>query len=783
MITPNIHDKLIEFNINLLTAPVIGLTKIKLGFDSFKNIYPNKKLSILTDNSIVISGILIKNNFDYYLLLDTPLTTGTEYIHIGVYYETFEVSNDNENITFNDLYTKAISSEDVFVNDGLFSKGNSGLLDGFDKFKINRQKIEQTYGSGIDTINISSPVFTKIGNVNIPTYNNGKFNTFEHIFKISGKVFNCKIKINLTNFDDNFQNENNQFLITVLEFSTIEKYKNIQLVLNITRKFKTPDVNYLDIQAKFDTSKLPDFSEDLYLDNKIIHYVENKNQIFFTNVAGTTNVDLHFNTEKLNDTIYDTNFIINRNTLNYDINGVKNIFNEKIKILDNTDLNNFKQPGNYYNISGSSSIYNKPINNNLRFLLDVVNLNIDNNNFWLLQKYTTYQQFGNSTNYQIIIFERVSVTINNVFSWSPWIETGKKIHTHNAVDIIETSAKNFVSLAEKANWNSIFATTAIGNWKPTVVNEQELNTAYPSSVVGWSAYVINTNSIWSYNGIKWINQTPIVSETGNGLVSKEQYIENFLGSSISKKIPTGESYIHRLTVDPENIYGANYTHIKNNHTDRVKRTVQLSNQLKEYTLQEGWNIEYSGTNSIGFGKDTNSIYNNSIGLGENLLFSSENQIILGKFNLDSPDDGFVIGNGFLGTRSNLMSITKTGIFKASGYSIPNSTVNDILVANGTKISKSNLVAEVLQGVVQSSTEIINVASGNENYVLNWDSTLIGKFGKFGKFEVWLLNATNIYTKEDVPIKMVTEINSTTDELTALTYTFTLSSIECIILIN
>lgn len=796
MITANQHDKLISYSVSLLTPASIGLDKILIQPSNESNLYPNKPIKIKTDNNKILSGVLVYTETEKFIKLDVPLVAGNEYVNSAIYFETFEINNDNENITLTDAKIKLVATEDKYVNDIITEKGSIGLVTGSDKVKINSTKIQQTYPN--NDISISTAVFTKIGNIHIPKFDLGKFKTFDYIFSISGKDFNCKVQINLTNFDNVYVNDNNQFELKVLEFSTTERYKNIELILNLSRKYTNNSLNYLTVSGKFDTTKIPtDISADLNLNNKIVHYVNKKSDIFFNDQTTSFILDYQFNKNILNASSYSKDFVIDRNVYKYNIYGVINLNSSDVtssitKIAENTNLNSIQQPGKYYLHNGDfTSILNKPINNNQRFNLDVINLNIDNeaNKKWLLQRYETYELIPETTNYQLITFERVSLDTTG-FSWSPWIETGKKIHKHSASDINEIPTRKFVTETNITNWNNLYNQSLATTWKPKVATEVQLLVNYTSAQIGWTSYVEATNSLWCFNGTIWVNQTPIVSDTRNGIVSKEQFKEYFLSSGVSKKVPNKESFIHRLTSNPENIYGSSYNQLLDNHIDLVKRTLPVTQQLKDYVIQEGWDVNIYGNNSFVKGKNINSVYNYSNGTGVGLEFSNENQTIFGKYNLSDNTLNFVFGNGTSNLlRSNLFSVNNLGIFKAAGYSIPDGTVNDILVGNGYTVKRSELVEDIRSLNVQAGTEIIHVLGGTENYTYIWTEELTYKFGNFGTFEVWLKVAENIYTQENIPIRMVTEIY--TDPLIipnkpvfrAVSYTFTLSNLEAIILLK
>lgn len=800
MIAPIKHDKLTKYSLSLLTPPSIGLIKILVNIadGGLTNLYPNKQLKIKTDNGIILSGFLIFTDDEKYFVLNNPLLTGNEYINSAIYFETFTVSEDNELVTINDIQKLLDLDEtnvDKYENDTLVSKGQGSLINGKQVHKIKTIKYEQTYVDN-EFINFSTAVFTKIGQINIPKYteanNYGKFETFEHVFILSSNLFNAKIQIKVPNFDN--PNEiYNQFQINILEYSTSDEYKNIDLILKVSRKYSVTNdnKNYLLIEGKFDTSKLSNVSP---IDNRIIHFVKNYNDVFFDDVVTENTLSYTYNKNLIgNSPVFSNEFIINYDIIKYNFNGVyKYSLNELniIKISEGSNLNSYINPGNYYFHNGNfSSISNKPTPNNLRFNLDVINLNIDNTNYetsntWLLQRYTCYQTNDITNNLQIGIFERVSTIVNNNLTWSPWIETCKKVHTHQASDIIENSNKRFVTDTNINNWNSVYNNSLLTFWKPSVLNESQLSTVYPSANIGWSAYVQSTKSIWSFDGDNWINQNSVSSDIENGIITKEQHQEFFTGASMDKKIPNKESYQNRLTENPTNVYGNDYIFIQNNHIDKVKRTTTVLQQLKEYAIQEGWNVNVYGGNSFVKGKDINSLFDFSIGTGTGLEFNNDNQTIFGRYNEINPDILFAVGDGLDNdNRHNLFSVDNNGVFKAAGFSIPNGTTNDILLGDGYKISKLELIDEIVEGLGQAGTEIIVVPENTENYILPWTTIRKTKFGKFGKFDIFLKNSENIYSKQEVPIKLNTEINAISSELEAVSYTFTLTNIEAIILIS
>jgi len=793
MLSKTKNEKLNPYNIYFVDTAInlIGATQIKIdSMDEF-NLFSGKILKIVTDTGEKLIGkLIVKNdNSQYELELLNPLN-GNEFETRGTYYETFSTSieDDNSHVTFSDIKKHLIATEDVYDSvDSLNYLGEDGLLSSHDKLKLNQNKIE-FFPTG-KTISMLTVTPTLLGIININNNESQKYTNFSHIFGISGKAFNLLCQITLKNTS----NDVDSFELKIINFSTIEKYKNIGIEILMTRK-KASNKDILIINAKFNISKISTqitIGTDPHIINNILHYVDKITDIRYSEplLVSPVILPLRFNKNNIGTPVYDTTFLIENSTLSYTINGQKIILPKELLptvIPTNANLNNYTQPGKFYLHNGNiTSILNKPIANNLRFNLEVINLNYENtaNENMLLQIYTCYQQIGITNNYQIITFERVSTYIASIFTWSPWIETCKKIHTHSANDILETTTKKFVTETDINNWNALLSTSGTSSsWKAAVSNPNQLTTIYPSPQNGWCCFVLSTNSIWSFNGSSWENQNSFATETTDGKITKELFIEHFVGASLSKKIDFTDSFINRLTENPESIYGVNYVNVSNNHIDYVKRTNPIAQQLKEFTIQEGWNVNGYGTKSYLKGLNINSVYDNSIGIGEGLEYSLNNQTIFGKFNLLSTDL-FVIGNGNSTTnRSNLFSINQTGITKANGYSTPTGTANDLLLANGNTQSKSALIQTIFNDLAIAGKETINITTNVEEFIVNWNSTRKTNFGLFGNFEVWMEVGTNVYEKQEVPIRLITETNLD-NNLQAVSYTFTLSGLNAMIIIK
>lgn len=786
------NAKLIPTVIYFTTAPSAGLSVLNVSLNSSSNIYPNKKIKILTDTGVVLTGVLKQNNLTYWLKLSTS-TPVNPYVTQGTFYETFQINidDDNTHVTFTDIKKNLNASSDIYdANDVLMEKGNSGLLDSIAHYKLATSKFEHSYnGNNLISILGATPIL--LGVVIIPNQNI-KNTKFKHVFGITGKAFNLLAEISVNNNFNNYTNlDATNFELKVLNYSTIERYKNIGLEITIDRKTSIPNnSDYLTIRAKFNTSKITDnISTDPYLLNRVFHMVSDTSKVTFTEsiFPGAITTQLKFSKGILGQTTTDNVMLINENISGYNDNGVKLSKESQPELIaDNENLNNYKNPGRFYKHNGNiGSILNKPVAVNTRFLLEVQNFNFDNinNELILLQRFSCYQQIGVTTNFQILTFERVSSYIASTFTWSPWIEVSKKGHTHVPNDILETTDKRFVSQLDVNNWNALLASGSGSNWKPTVSTPSQLFSTYPTPQIGWTAYVISTGSIHIFTGSTWVNQKSYATPVSDGILTSEDYINCILGAGIDKKLDLKNSYIHRLTEEPETIYGTNYVNINENHIDKVQRTTTLSGQLKEYVIQEGWNVTSYGSNSYLTGKDIISSNDYNVGKGTGLTFTTDNQIIFGKYNTLNNNAIFAIGNGVdNANRSSIFSILNSGITLASGYSIPSGTQNDILLGNGNRINKFTLIQEVQNGIASAATEVINVPAGTENYVIPWNATRIANYGRLAEIEVWIKVADNIYNKEIVPIKLVSELN-VDNQLQAVTYTVTLSNLEALILIS
>ena len=785
------NKKLSQKKIYFVTTNTVGLSLIYVSFDNEENLYPNKRFKILTDTNVIINGSL-KYDDSYYLLLDDVLVGG-EYTSEGVFMETFEIDEFEEDsvlVGLGQIRSKLKSTEDIYdVNHLLIERGTPGLVDGNEKLKLTETRLKNYYQN--PEISFLTPTYKLFGFVNINTLSTKKEDNFKHIFGIDGLSFKLECEINLKKNSNLSLNDANNYSLNVLNFSTSSVYKNISVELTIKRKTSlAQNLDYLLIYGRFNISNIVgNISGNSDLVNRVYHKVKHIDDVKFIEVIypDLTSYDLTYDLGLLYQNQSSTTFVINNNTMGYDDMGIKLRQRPELLISDNTNLNNLRNPGVYYKHNGNiSSITNKPITNNTRFIVEVKNYNNElvNNELFIVQRFLCYQQIGTTTNFQLTTFERVSTYVSSTFTWSPWFEISKKNHTHVPTDIIETTTKRFVSQQDVDNWNALLSSATVATvWKSPVTTPTQLYSTYPTPGIGWTVYVLSTGSLHIFNGSTWVNQKAYASAVNDGIITSQIFKDIVIGAGIDKKIDLKDSYIHRLTENPETIYGANYSMINDNHIDLVKRTTPLITQLKEYTIQNGWNVNAYGSNSVMYGKDINSNSNNNIGLGLGLEFSVENQIFLGKYNNSSNNVIFGIGNGNSNTeRNNIFSVLNTGRTLAEGYSIPSGTQNDILLGNGDKLNKFDFIQAIYNDLSLAGTEIVVVPAGNETFEIVWNSVRKTNYGKFGTFEIWLKVGENVYNKESVPVRMITELN-VENQLQAVSYTLTLSSLEAIVLIK
>lgn len=172
MLSKNQNLKLLPFEIFFATPPASGLGVLNVSIPSGNNIYPNKKLKILTDTGVVLTGTLKQNNTGYWLKLDNT-TPATPYTTKGTFYDSFEtgINEDNVHVTFSDIKKNLYGSADIYdVNDVLLEKGSSGLVSSVAQYKLDSAKFEHSY-NGNNTISITGPSLITLGIVDVHNNN------------------------------------------------------------------------------------------------------------------------------------------------------------------------------------------------------------------------------------------------------------------------------------------------------------------------------------------------------------------------------------------------------------------------------------------------------------------------------------------------------------------------------------------------------------------------------------------------------------------------------------
>lgn len=690
------NSKAITRSLTILSAPVSGASKINVSFDSTDNIFVGKKIKFKTTNDITITGVVGKVGNNFNITITSGVLDGTEFTQnsSAVFFETFTITKeeDNAHVSFSDIHQNLLATSSVYENGVLISEGTDGLYTGEEKSIVSFVDRHISIPN-MSTINNLAIIKTLLCNVVVP-----KNRLFKHTIAISGDNIYVQVSIRMTNVG---LTKPKEYVLTVDKFSTSEELKgtivNFTIENNVDSSLQN---NYLAISAIFDNSYFSDEPDER---NYTVTQITSRDTIFHAVAPNYTNKNnLEYNLGVLYQDVYSDVFKISDKVESYSYNGV--IYNQPKKTLlaEFTDLNEILTEGEYYMHNGDvSTIINKPNNDiNQRFDLSVKNMNLNNslNEYFLSQTFTNYAKIPNTQNWKLDSYVRISyVGTGGDLAWSVWYANSMGGHTHSADDISQTDLRQFVTTEEKTNWNKINTdyTSDDYTWKLSVATIAELPTKYPNAKIGWCSVVKETNTIFKYNGTTWENTERIVSAEINGLISKEQFTEYFIGSSQSKMIEKDtKNYINRHTENPLTIYGENYQFLFRNNIDLINRTVALTEPLGDYSYQQGFDVLMSGNNSFGIGRNIRSInFERNYAIGYGLLFGKNEQIIFGSFNISSNTDSFIIGDGEdENTRSNLFSISRTGTAKIKeGYSVEGKTRNDILVADGTTITRLSLL--------------------------------------------------------------------------------------------
>lgn len=313
--------------------------------------------------------------------------------------------------------------------------------------------------------------------------------------------------------------------------------------------------------------------------------------------------------------------------------------------------------------------------------------------------------------------ERTYDTGTKVFS--AWQVVSYVGHKHTAADVDETADRFWLSLTDK-NLIKTLSDKSLGSIYQEPVNTfADLAVTYANPTKNYIVTCKDTNITWQFNVAagKWdlhsANGLPLASDAANGLLSKEDYTK-LQQTSLSKKLAVtgGSVYIH-FENDPS-IYAAKIDPFT---IDLVKRTT-LTGKLGTASISMGKNIESFGAYSIAIGTSiaANSDTEKSvflgyditangfrgIGIGQGLLFDRGNTTILGQYNapLAVKNIAFAIGGGTSADlRKNLFAVTDEGYAIANKFMLEGAIGENVLLDNGNVLSLvSFATAEALTNI-------------------------------------------------------------------------------------
>lgn len=167
------------------------------------------------------------------------------------------------------------------------------------------------------------------------------------------------------------------------------------------------------------------------------------------------------------------------------------------------------------------------------------------------------------------------------------------------------------------------------DWKETVATFDDLATTYPDAEEGWTCSVNDTNAIFRFNGIEWVNigssvDIAVVSETNNGIMSSAMY-KKFIGIE-----DNANNYVHPATHSASIITGLSTVATSGNYNDLLNTPTALPADGGNSATVNGFTVE---TNVPADAKFTDTVYVHPethdasiIVQNENNRFVTDNQI-------------------------------------------------------------------------------------------------------------------------------------------------------------
>ena len=643
---PNLIEKQLQF-VSLDSSKKILTIK-----GNFRT-YNGKLLHVVIDNQPAIDGIYNCDSAGIKTITFASAVTFSLSSKIKVF-ETFEITDDNQSVTFQDIYEKLNPVAAETIDDLLISnQGKAGLLSGFDKTKLDsvlydfkrKDKVTITNDSiRVCNLKLNQSTINHFRIILYSTSVNGLFDAFLTVAP------NCEY-----------------YSIRVISHLSGDNIK-----MNLSKLVYDDGSVYVGIDFGFENNSRHEFQ--LYIGaTSLDSFVLPK-----TVIAQTVKLKLNGSEDSV---------ICNKTLVSVDVNNEQRIAydNETIlrsKVTQETKCYDLK--AGYHLVEENNKPVDAPVNSSF----SVGTVIVFNDNKTLLFVDDKRQMFigiKNDNNKNV-----------------DWTEIGYKEHKHSGSDINQDASHRFVTDEEKLKWNKTTAGLDSSVWRDPVADETKLptNTILNTIIIvakhtqyGNNPVVLQhvAENVWVPLNAK-IFQTDITDSNNlypgmSGSLVSPTLMSQIKAGGIGKSLTTtveNEQFIHVLT--EARFYSGN-----NKFFDINKRTNNVS--IGNYVVSFG----FENTNSIPDGsvligsKLEQVTVTNSVLIGSGLR---GNGVHLGSYNLNNGV--FTIGNGTKNdSRSNLFWITDTGqvTTKPSGsYKIDGVPETEILVSGG-HISQDSFVSK------------------------------------------------------------------------------------------
>ena len=641
---PNLIEKQLQF-VSLDSSKKILTIK-----GNFRT-YNGKLLYVVIDNQPAIDGIYNCDSAGIKTITFASAVTVSLSSKIKIF-ETFEITDDNQSVTFQDIYENLNPVAAKTIDDLLISnQGKAGLLSGFDKTKLDsvlydfkrKDKVTITNDS-IRVCNLKLNQST-INHFRIILYSTSVNGLFDALLTVAPNCEYYSIRVISHLSDDNIK-------------------------LNLSKLVYDDGSVYVGVDFGFENNSRHEFQ--LYVGATCL------DSFVLPKTAATQTVKLKLNGSE-------DSVICDKTLISVDVNNEQRITydNETIlrsKVTQKTKCYDLK--AGYHLVEENKKPVDAPVNSSFK-VGTVIVFNDNKTLLFVDDKRQMFIGIKNDNNKNV-----------------DWTEIGYKEHKHSGSDINQDALHRFVTDEEKLKWNKTTAGLDSSVWRDPVADETKLptNTILNTIITvakhtqyGNNPVVLQhvAENVWVPLNAK-IFQTDITDSNNlypgmSGSLVSPTLMSQIKAGGIGKSLTTAvekEQFIHVLT--EARFYSGN-----NKFFDINKRTNNVS--IGNYVVSFG----FENTNSIPDGsvligsKLEQVTVTNSVLIGSGLR---GNGVHLGSYNLNNGV--FTIGNGTKNdSRSNLFWITDTGqvTTKPSGsYKIDGVPETEILVSGG-HISQDSFV--------------------------------------------------------------------------------------------